>query len=95
MEIEWINGQHKEDNLIFDSVFEAEEWADSIAQDLSIYLWNGKNGGYKTLDVKVFEYLKYRIPFIAEYYNAENVTFNEDEELIEGLTYYKFWITHK
>lgn len=95
MEVEWINGKHKEDNLIFDSDFEAYEWADSITQDLSGYLWDRKNGGYMTRDIKVFEYLAKLVPSIAEIYNVENVCFNKEKEIINGQTNYKFWITHK
>lgn len=95
MEVEWINGQHKEDSLIFDSDFEAYEWADSIAQELSGYLWNTKSGGYMTRDIKVMEYLEKRMPFIAEFENVKNVNFNKGTEIIDGHTYYKIWITHK
>ncbi len=30
MPIHWMNGRYKEDDMIFDSNWEAQEWADSI-----------------------------------------------------------------
>ena len=58
----WINGSHKEDNRIFDSEFEVEEWARALYPDFVAFLSNHTNVGYATPDEKVINYLAVLFP---------------------------------
>ncbi|NRD76576.1 hypothetical protein HPT25_03605 [Bacillus sp. BRMEA1] len=53
--ITWINGNYKEDNRIFDSKNQAEEWADALLPDSSPYLLGKIDVGYATPDEKVIK----------------------------------------
>ena len=44
--VKWINGSYKEDNRIFDSEIQAEEWVDALYPDFGPYLFNKINVGY-------------------------------------------------
>jgi hypothetical protein len=47
--IVWINGNYEEDNRIFDSKRQAEEWADALFPDFGPYLISKMNVGYASL----------------------------------------------
>ena len=58
--VKWIHGRYKEDSRVFDSVWEAEEWAESLYSDI---IGEGfVNVGYATPDKKVAELLIREIP---------------------------------
>ena len=60
--IKWINGIYKEDNRIFDSDWEAYEWADGLHSDIVPDLAAKVNVGYATPDKKVYSNLLDLIP---------------------------------
>jgi hypothetical protein len=90
MEIEWISGLHKEDSMIFDSEFEAYEWADGLHSDIVPYLWEKVNVGYETPDKKVYTNLLNLLP---KWIKEIDVKFNiyNDEIEVDGQVIYKIW----
>ena len=60
--VKWINGSYngsyKEDNRIFDSEIQAEEWVDALYPDFGPYLFNKINVGYASPATH------YRFPFL-------------------------------
>ncbi|WP_129583483.1 hypothetical protein [Alicyclobacillus tolerans] len=95
MSIKWIHGRYKEDSRVFDSKWEAEEWADSLYPDI---VGEGfVNVGYATPDKKVADFLMRQIPRWAEYLRTHNpsmpaVTVGTSTEMVDGLLLYKVWI---
>jgi hypothetical protein len=90
MQIRWSSGENREDHMIFDSLWEAEEWADSIRGDII----QGVFDGYTTPDQKV--------AFALAYYLAESAHYlAEWEQFIVYATktresdkfMYKVWVT--
>ncbi|MRX56569.1 hypothetical protein GJU41_21715 [Bacillus idriensis] len=88
--VKWINGSYKEDNRIFDSEFEAEEWTDALYPDFAVFLFNKINVGYATPDEKVIKYLAYYLPKWA---GNNNISFSicTEETKIDGQIIYKIW----
>ncbi|MEH7109045.1 hypothetical protein [Bacillus sp. JJ1764] len=69
--IVWINGTYEEDNRIFDSSRQAEEWANALFPDLGPYLISKIDVGYATPDEKVIKYLESLLSEWAGYYNIK------------------------
>lgn len=87
--IKWINGSHKEDNRIFNSEFEVEEWAGALYPDFVAYL-SEINVGYATPDEKVIKYLASLFPQWADYINLQIGVCTGKTE-INGQIIYKIW----
>lgn len=87
-DVKWINGSHKEDNRIFDSEFEAEEWADSIYPDFVAFLSETTNVGYATPDEKVIKYLVTLFPQWAEYSNLQSGVGTGKAEINDQIFYF-------
>jgi len=86
----WINGIHKEDNRIFDSEFEVDEWARALYPDFVAYVSDQTNVGYATPDEKVINYLASLFPKWAVNINLQvNVCTGKTE--INGQIIYKIW----
>lgn len=88
--VKWINGSHKEDNRIFDSEFEVEEWAEALYPDFVAYLSEINNVGYATPDEKVIKYLASLFPQWADYINLQIGVCTGKIE-IDGKIIYKIW----
>jgi hypothetical protein len=88
--VKWINGSYKEDNRIFDSEFEAEEWTDALYPDFVPFLANKMNVGYKTPDEKVIKYLADFLPGWA-CSNDINVRICTEKTTVDGQIIYKIW----
>lgn len=86
----WINGSHREDNRIFDSEFEVEEWARALYSDFAAYLSDQTNVGYATPDEKVINYLESLFPSWADYINLQVGVCTGKTE-INGQIIYKIW----
>lgn len=93
MEIHWVNGQYREDNRIFDSLFEVYEWTDSLYQDFSNHFFREESVGYATPDVKVIDCLTELIPQWAEYINVV-VVLHRDEIEVDGKYVYRVWTSY-
>ncbi|MFJ8064033.1 hypothetical protein ACIQYS_05340 [Psychrobacillus sp. NPDC096426] len=93
MKIKWINGQHAEDNRIFDSLIEAYEWTDSLYHDFSNNLISRVKVGYATPDAKVIDYLIDFIPEWANYLNV-GVNVNKVKTRVDGKIIYRIWVTY-
>lgn len=80
---------------MFDSTWEAEEWADSLYPDI---VGEGfVNVGYATPDQKVADFLIRQIPRWAEFLRSRApsipaVTVGTSTEMVNGLLLYKVWI---
>lgn len=98
MEVKWINGESREDTRIFDSTWEAEEWADSLYSDFA-----GEgfiNVGYAHPDRKVFEYFlvnkeNWVRSAMTNPYLPELVFMTEETTDSNGNPLYKVWMTPK
>ncbi|MEK4537090.1 hypothetical protein NST21_17480 [Peribacillus sp. FSL K6-1552] len=88
--VKWINGSYKEDNRIFDSEIQAEEWVDALYPDFVPYLFNKINVGYATPDEKVFKYLVNYLPEWARYNNV-NVSIYTEKITKDGQVIFKIW----
>ncbi|MGE7094463.1 hypothetical protein ACQKII_24130 [Lysinibacillus sp. NPDC048646] len=93
MEVQWLSGQYAEDYRIFDSLYEAYEWTDSLYPEFLIYLVNKVCVGYATPDEKVIDYLTDFIPKWANYLNV-NVTVNKEKIETNGKYIYKIWTSN-
>ncbi|MFB5191705.1 hypothetical protein [Alicyclobacillus fastidiosus] len=95
MEIKWVNGLHKQDNMVFDSRWEAEEWADSVYTDLAGFGFGYVGVGYATPDEKVARYLAEHFPkwlhSISNDSSCRSFTVHSETENIDGRTIYKVW----
>ncbi|WP_066299122.1 hypothetical protein [Bacillus sp. FJAT-29937] len=92
--VKWLNGGYKEDNRIFDSEFEAKEWADALYSDFVAYFGNQNDIGYASLDEKVIKYLAAFLPQWADYNNVQ-VEVCAEKIKIDGQTIYKIWSQQK
>jgi len=92
--IKWINGSYNEDNLIFNSKRQAEEWVDALYPDFVAYLSNNTNVGYASPDEKVIKYLASYLPEWASYNNV-NVRIHTGKITKDGQTLYKIWSSQK
>ncbi len=92
MSIQWINERYPEGNRIFDSMREAEEWADSLFSDFAGSMES--NVGYATPDRKVFDFLSEFLPKWARY-NHSDITIHTDIEQFDQKPLYKIWVTLK
>ncbi|NRD78484.1 hypothetical protein HPT25_14045 [Bacillus sp. BRMEA1] len=88
--IVWISGSYKEDNRIFNSKIQAEEWADALLPDFGPYLISKINVGYATPDEKVIKYLESILPKWASYNNVK-ISIHRDITTIDGQEIYKIW----
>ncbi len=98
MPIHWMNGHYKEDDIIFDSNWEAQEWADSICSDFVCSGFFGYEAiGYATPDEKVAAYLCEFVSKSAEFIRIQDqslpmLTLKTSSEEMEGRVVYKVWI---
>lgn len=96
--IKWIHGRYKEDSRVFDSEFEAEEWADSLYSDI---VGEGfVHVGYATPDKKVADFLIRHILRWAEFVRTGNpslppVIAGTSTDTLDGQPLYKVWIKPK
>lgn len=90
--IVWINGNYEEDNRIFDSKRQAEEWADSLLPDFGPYLISKNNVGYATPDEKVIKYLEYLLPKWSDYNNVK-INIHREKTIRDGQEIYNIWTT--
>ncbi|MFB5193105.1 hypothetical protein [Alicyclobacillus fastidiosus] len=86
MDIRWNIGEHREDDRIFDSLFEVDEWADAIAMEFL----QGHRDGYITPDERVAWALCY---FLARYDIMDNFKVHAAESRMDGRQVYKVWVT--
>jgi hypothetical protein len=89
--IVWINGNYEEDNRIFDSKRQAEEWADALLPDFGPYLISKTNVGYSSPDEKVIKYLEYLLPKLAAYNNVK-ISIHRTKTITDGQEKYSIWI---
>lgn len=88
MDITWIDEQDPVGHRIFDSWWEADEWADSILTDFYPF----DRIGYMTPDQKVMASLLRRLPpYIREC--AFEALVHTAIDSIDGKTLYKIWTT--
>lgn len=98
MDINWIHGRDKEDIRVFDSVWEVEEWANSLYPDI---IGEGfVNVGYATPDKKVADFLIREIPRWAEIVRSHDpaipsVNVHSSTDTIDGRLIFKVWIEPK
>jgi hypothetical protein len=88
--IVWINGSYEEDNRIFDSKRQAEEWTDALLPDFGPFLIRKMNVGYATPDEKVINYLESFLPKWASYNNVK-ISIQREKTIIDGQDIYKIW----
>ncbi|WP_026575631.1 hypothetical protein [Bacillus sp. UNC438CL73TsuS30] len=88
--IVWINGTYEEENRIFDTDIQAEEWVDALLPDFGPYLICQINVGYSTPDEKVINYLEYFLPKWASYNNVK-ISIHREKTIIDGKNIYKIW----
>jgi hypothetical protein len=92
--VRWINGNYKEDNRIFDSEIQAEEWVDALYPDFVPYLFNKINVGYATPDEKVIKYLANYLPEWARFNNV-NVSIHIEKINKDGQVIFIIWTQQK
>ncbi len=98
MQIHWINGRYKEDDMTFDSDWEAQEWADSICSDFVCSGFFGHEAvGYATPDEKVATHLCKLVPQSAEFIRTQDKSLPRlavkiASEEVNGRVVYKVWI---
>ncbi|MED3315368.1 hypothetical protein COF07_03085 [Bacillus wiedmannii] len=73
----------KREGVIFETIREAEVWADGVANEMYGRVFDG----YETLDYKIAYALAFLLAQNREFNNYTNVEFNNDIEV------YKVWIT--
>ncbi|EJV58873.1 MULTISPECIES: hypothetical protein [Bacillus] len=73
----------KREDIIFETIREAEVWADSIANEMYGRVFDG----YETLDYKIAYALAFLLAQNREFNIYTNVKFNND------IKVYKVWIT--
>lgn len=88
--IVWINGTYEEDNRIFDSSRQAEEWADALLPDFGPYLISKIDVGYATPDEKVIKYLECLLPVWAGYNNVK-ISIHRERKIKDGKEIYSIW----
>lgn len=88
--IKWISEGYIEGSRIFDSEFEAREWADALYPDFAAFIGNQMNVGYATPDEKVIKYLAAFFPQWAEYNNVQVDICTEKTEIDDQIIY-KIW----
>ena len=90
MQIRWINDIDPTGNRIFDSVWEAEEWADSLSSDF----WAGDmdHVGYFTRDEKVYSFLQKLLPEWLMY-SHKPIDVHMDIESTPSGPLYRIWVT--
>lgn len=96
MEITWLNKQSKESTRIFDSMWEVEEWVDSLYSD---FVGLGfRNVGYATPDVKVARQLESVLPDWLQFFATANPSSpkltirTETSKSLAGRPLYKIWV---
>ncbi len=89
--VQWINGNYKEDNYIFETHRQAEMWADALYPDFALYLLSKTNVGYATPDEKVIKCLAELLPEWLSY-NKTVGSIYLGEEKINGKIIFKIWI---
>ncbi|MGE7841364.1 hypothetical protein ACQKNX_11270 [Lysinibacillus sp. NPDC093712] len=71
----------KRENIIFDSLYEAEVWADSIGNEIYARLYDG----YDTPDYKIAYSLAFRLAQMNEFRVFAEMTIDNDRR-------YKVWV---
>lgn len=89
-EIKWFHERDPVGNRIFDSWWEADEWADSILTDFYPF----DNIGYMTPDEKVMACLLRRLPPYIRGCDWE-ATVHTATDSIDGKTVFKIWTTRQ
>lgn len=96
MDIRWISGRYNEDNRIFDSSWEVEEWVDSLYSDFAGAGF--VNVGYATPDEKVATNLTSCLPDWLTFATKTNpflqglTVRTETSTAPEDTPIYKVWI---
>ncbi|MCM3358116.1 hypothetical protein MKZ20_21660 [Psychrobacillus sp. FSL K6-2684] len=72
----------KRENIIFDSFYEADVWADSIGNEIYARLYDG----YDTPDYKIAYSLAFRLAGMKELRVLTEITLDEDDRR------YKVWV---
>jgi len=90
MPIRWINDIDPTGNRIFDSLWEAEEWADSLSADF--WAESMDHVGYATRDEKVYTFLSKFLPKWLLYSERPVDVHTDIESTADGLVY-KIWVT--
>ncbi|MFD0770549.1 hypothetical protein ACFQZ1_17545 [Bacillus sp. CGMCC 1.60114] len=83
MSIRWHESNYREDHMIFDTLWEAEEWGCSISNDMHA----GAFGGYTTPDEKVAYVLAFRLASVPRLHVHTDTVWLEDKMM------YKVWVT--
>ncbi|AHN20383.1 hypothetical protein [Lysinibacillus varians] len=78
MQLKW-----KRENIIFDSLYEADVWADSIGNEIYARLFDG----YDTPDYKIAYSLAFRLAQINEFRVLTEITIDNGER-------YKVWVKY-
>ncbi|MED0825238.1 hypothetical protein [Bacillus pacificus] len=73
----------KREDVIFETIREAEVWADGVANEMHGRVFDG----YETLDYKIAYDLSFFLAQSREYHIHTSIEFNKDIEV------YKVWIT--
>nr|WP_255846670.1 hypothetical protein [Bacillus pacificus] len=73
----------KREDVIFETIREAEVWADGVANEMHGRVFDG----YETLDYKIAYALSFFLAQSREYHIHTSIEFNKDIEV------YKVWIT--
>ncbi|TFE00692.1 hypothetical protein [Jeotgalibacillus salarius] len=72
----------KREDILFDSLYEADVWADSIGNEMYARLYDG----YDTRDYKIAYALAFRLAEVNEFRVHTETTINND-------TRYKVWVS--
>lgn len=94
MAVKWIHGQYREDNRMFDSTWEAEEWADSLYSDFAGAGF--VNVGYATPDEKVAFHIAAQLTIWLDWAKSNvdipECTVQTATENADGKFTYKVWV---
>ncbi|MGG2063995.1 hypothetical protein [Bacillus sp. S14(2024)] len=83
MNIRWHESNYREDHMIFDTLWEAEEWSYSISNDI----YTGAFDGYTTPDKKVVYVLAFRLASAPRFHVHTDTVWLGDNIM------YKVWVT--
>ena len=83
MSIRWHKSNYREDHMIFDTLWEAEEWGCSISNDMHA----GAFDGYTTPDEKIAYVLAFRLASVPRFHVHTDIVCSGDTCM------YRVWVT--
>ncbi|MGG0187541.1 hypothetical protein [Bacillus rhizoplanae] len=83
MSIRWHESDCREDHMVFDTLWEADEWGRSISHDIHA----GAFDGYATPDEKVAYVLAFHLANVPRFHVHTDTVWSGDKII------YKVWVT--